>query len=204
MWESTGNAWAAAGMLRVLGTIQSSSFSRNFKVQISDLGDWVAEIHSAMYPHLVRLPAYNDVTCPHAYARPHAHSNPTVYSRTTQTTIALTVSTTRRAARCSLRPFTASRFSPATRSLFGKRGARLRCSLRRTVRLPIRRASPWPRPGRYRHPLRAGPRQGLSPRRRVHSRTPHTLLSTAGSNPSSIPLTLVSKARRAPRAKPSR
>ncbi|KAH8977032.1 glycoside hydrolase family 105 protein [Lactarius hatsudake] len=49
---STGNAWAAAGMLRVLGTLKSSSFSRNFSSQIQDLGAWVAEIHSAMYPHL--------------------------------------------------------------------------------------------------------------------------------------------------------
>ncbi|KAI9451516.1 Six-hairpin glycosidase [Lactarius psammicola] len=49
---STGNAWAAAGMLRVLGTLKSSSFSRNFKGQLKDLGNWVAEIHSAMYPHL--------------------------------------------------------------------------------------------------------------------------------------------------------
>lgn len=49
---STGNAWAAAGMLRVLGTLKSSSFSRNFNGQIKDLGNWVAEIHSAMYPHL--------------------------------------------------------------------------------------------------------------------------------------------------------
>ncbi|KAH9172576.1 glycoside hydrolase family 105 protein [Lactarius sanguifluus] len=49
---STGNAWAAAGMLRVLGTLKSSSFSQDFSGQIQDLGDWVAEIHSAMYPHL--------------------------------------------------------------------------------------------------------------------------------------------------------
>lgn len=49
---STGNAWAAAGMLRVLGTLKSSSFSGNFKYQIKDLGNWVAEIHSAMYPYL--------------------------------------------------------------------------------------------------------------------------------------------------------
>ncbi|KAI9451515.1 Six-hairpin glycosidase-like protein [Lactarius psammicola] len=49
---STGNAWAAAGMLRVLGTLKNSYFSRNFKGQIKDLGNWVAEIHSAMYPHL--------------------------------------------------------------------------------------------------------------------------------------------------------
>ncbi|KAH8977298.1 glycoside hydrolase family 105 protein [Lactarius hatsudake] len=49
---STGNAWAAAGMLRVLGTLKSSSFSRHFEGQIKDLGNWVAEIHSAMYPNL--------------------------------------------------------------------------------------------------------------------------------------------------------
>ncbi|KAH8985376.1 hypothetical protein EDB92DRAFT_1787721, partial [Lactarius akahatsu] len=49
---STGNAWAAAGMLCVLGTLKSSSFSRNFEGQIKDLGDWVAEIHSVMYPNL--------------------------------------------------------------------------------------------------------------------------------------------------------
>jgi hypothetical protein len=52
---SAGNAWAAAGMLRVLGTLKSSSFSRNFKSQMKDLDNWVSEIHSAMYPHLVRL-----------------------------------------------------------------------------------------------------------------------------------------------------
>jgi hypothetical protein len=56
MWVSAGNAWAAAGMLRVLGTLKSSSFSGNFKYQIKDLGNWVAEIHSAMYPYLVRHP----------------------------------------------------------------------------------------------------------------------------------------------------
>ena len=55
MWVSAGNAWAAAGMLRVLGTLKSSTFSRDFKGQIKDLGNWVAEIHNAMYPHLVRL-----------------------------------------------------------------------------------------------------------------------------------------------------
>ncbi|KAI9439009.1 glycoside hydrolase family 105 protein [Lactarius indigo] len=49
---STGNAWAAAGMLRVLGTLKSSPFSQDFSGQIQELGDWVAEIHSAMYPHL--------------------------------------------------------------------------------------------------------------------------------------------------------
>lgn len=48
---STGNGWAAAGMLRVLATLQSSTFSQDFSNEINDLGNWVSEIHSAMYPH---------------------------------------------------------------------------------------------------------------------------------------------------------
>lgn len=47
-----GNAWAAAGMLRVLATIQASPFSSDMSSQQNDLGDWVSEIHDAMYPHL--------------------------------------------------------------------------------------------------------------------------------------------------------
>jgi rhamnogalacturonyl hydrolase YesR len=49
---STGNAWAAAGMLRVLATIQASPFSSSMSSQQNDLSDWVTEIHAAMYPHL--------------------------------------------------------------------------------------------------------------------------------------------------------
>ena len=41
-------------MLRVLGTLRKSQFSENFGSQIEDLGNWVSEIHSAMYPYLVR------------------------------------------------------------------------------------------------------------------------------------------------------
>jgi len=41
-------------MLRVLGTFKGSQFSKQFKNQIKDVGNWVAEIHSAMYPYLVR------------------------------------------------------------------------------------------------------------------------------------------------------
>jgi hypothetical protein len=50
-----GNGWAAAGMLRVLGTLKSSAFSQDFRTEICDLGNWTAEIHSAMYPYLVRV-----------------------------------------------------------------------------------------------------------------------------------------------------
>ena len=40
--------------MRVLGTLNSSPFAEDFTTQIEDLGDWVAEIHGAMYPYLVR------------------------------------------------------------------------------------------------------------------------------------------------------
>ncbi|KAJ3783584.1 Six-hairpin glycosidase [Lentinula aff. detonsa] len=49
---STGNAWAAAGMLRVLATIQSSPFASDMSSEQDDLADWVFEIQTAMYPHL--------------------------------------------------------------------------------------------------------------------------------------------------------
>jgi rhamnogalacturonyl hydrolase YesR len=51
---STGNGWAAAGMLRVLGTIQNSRFATSLRDEVSDLGDWVNEIHDGIYPFLVR------------------------------------------------------------------------------------------------------------------------------------------------------
>jgi rhamnogalacturonyl hydrolase YesR len=46
---STGNGWAAAGMLRVLATIQNSPYQDSHQSQISDLRDWTNEIHDAMY-----------------------------------------------------------------------------------------------------------------------------------------------------------
>ncbi|PIL32528.1 hypothetical protein GSI_05231 [Ganoderma sinense ZZ0214-1] len=49
---TTGNGWAAAGMLRVLGTIQHSQYSKKMKNQAKDLVGWVSEIHNGMYPHL--------------------------------------------------------------------------------------------------------------------------------------------------------
>ncbi|KAF8837158.1 hypothetical protein BDN67DRAFT_957060 [Paxillus ammoniavirescens] len=49
---STGNAWAAAGMLRVLGTIQQSQYANSFKSQQEDLANWVQEIHHGIYPYL--------------------------------------------------------------------------------------------------------------------------------------------------------
>ena len=41
-------------MLRVLGTLKGSLYAPNFENQINDLGSWVSEIHSGMYPYLVR------------------------------------------------------------------------------------------------------------------------------------------------------
>ncbi|KAG6908570.1 hypothetical protein DXG01_004128 [Tephrocybe rancida] len=49
---STGNAWAAAGMLRVLGTYKNSEFANTLKNEQKDLAAWTLEIHAAMYPHL--------------------------------------------------------------------------------------------------------------------------------------------------------
>ncbi|KAF5335762.1 hypothetical protein D9611_009663 [Ephemerocybe angulata] len=46
---STGNGWAAAGMLRVHATIKNSAFSKSMKNQMKDLQVWVEEVHKAMY-----------------------------------------------------------------------------------------------------------------------------------------------------------
>jgi rhamnogalacturonyl hydrolase YesR len=49
---STGNAWAAAGMLRVLGTIQHGPFAGALKGEAGDLQNWVGEIHDGMFRHV--------------------------------------------------------------------------------------------------------------------------------------------------------
>ena len=48
-----GNGWAAAGMLRVLGTIAHSKFAGQMKQEQTDLANWVQEIHDGMYANLV-------------------------------------------------------------------------------------------------------------------------------------------------------
>ena len=55
----TGNAWAAAGMIRVLGTIQRSQYADSLGQQQIDLVDWIQEIHGGMYRHQVRFLASN-------------------------------------------------------------------------------------------------------------------------------------------------
>jgi len=49
---STGNAWAAAGMIRVLGTIKNSQYAGDFKSEQKDLINWVLEIQGGMYQYL--------------------------------------------------------------------------------------------------------------------------------------------------------
>jgi len=46
---STGNGWAAAGMLRVLGTIQNSEYASTLHSEQNDLVSWIKEIHTGMY-----------------------------------------------------------------------------------------------------------------------------------------------------------
>ncbi|KAK7060209.1 hypothetical protein VNI00_000974 [Paramarasmius palmivorus] len=46
---ATGNAWAAAGMYRVLQTIEHSSVAKNFTSHRSNLTDWVQEIISSAW-----------------------------------------------------------------------------------------------------------------------------------------------------------
>ena len=50
----TGNGWAAAGMIRVLGTIKNSQYAGSFKKEQKDLIGWAIEIQDAMYQYLVR------------------------------------------------------------------------------------------------------------------------------------------------------
>ncbi|KAJ7273725.1 Six-hairpin glycosidase-like protein [Mycena haematopus] len=49
---STGNGWAAAGMLRVIATMKNSPYSKDFSSQQKDLASWVKEIHTAMFANL--------------------------------------------------------------------------------------------------------------------------------------------------------
>ncbi|KAJ3504288.1 hypothetical protein NMY22_g17976 [Coprinellus aureogranulatus] len=46
---ATGNAWAAAGMLRVYATIDHSKWSGKMKNEKKDLKKWVNEIHKGVY-----------------------------------------------------------------------------------------------------------------------------------------------------------
>lgn len=61
LW-ATGNAWAAAGMFRVLQTLRNSNSSESFVSEQQDLLDWTEEIvkaswdnqvHALLFFHLV-------------------------------------------------------------------------------------------------------------------------------------------------------
>lgn len=52
---SLGNAWAAAGMLRVHQTLNHSSQARQFQGQQANLTSWINEILEASWAHQVRL-----------------------------------------------------------------------------------------------------------------------------------------------------
>ena len=67
----TGNAWAAAGMLRVLETIAHSDQAWDFRGQQADLTEWVHEIISAAWKHQVPIspshslnPSQSFIRCP--------------------------------------------------------------------------------------------------------------------------------------------
>lgn len=45
-----GNGWAAAGMTRVLATIQHSQYSSKFTAQMDDLASWINEILLSTFP----------------------------------------------------------------------------------------------------------------------------------------------------------
>ena len=89
-----GNGWAAAGMLRVFGTVKNSEYASDFKSEQNDLVDWVLEIQDGMYPYLVRslmTPKLRHTSC-HRLVIPDDHrpyspsSDQPVVSVTTPTT----------------------------------------------------------------------------------------------------------------------
>jgi rhamnogalacturonyl hydrolase YesR len=78
---ATGNAWAAAGMLRVLATIQQSSVASEMTSQQCDLEQWVGEILDTAWSFQVSVvshrPLKNCNTEPcalHANSKRMAHS----------------------------------------------------------------------------------------------------------------------------------
>ncbi|KAG8710389.1 hypothetical protein FRC08_017233 [Ceratobasidium sp. 394] len=49
---STGNGWAAMGMLRVAATIKAAGYQEEFTDELKDLADWTSGIFDAMWPLL--------------------------------------------------------------------------------------------------------------------------------------------------------
>jgi hypothetical protein len=61
MYQNVGNGWAAAGAMRVLTTINHSSFSSQLGSQQNDLVHWVDEILTGVWQHQVKLRPFLDV-----------------------------------------------------------------------------------------------------------------------------------------------
>lgn len=57
---STGNGWAAAGMLRVIGTIINSHFRSQFRSEVEHLKMWIEEIHMGMSTNLPSSGLFNN------------------------------------------------------------------------------------------------------------------------------------------------
>ncbi|KAF8581962.1 Six-hairpin glycosidase [Ramaria rubella] len=57
---STGNGWAASGILRVLATIKHSNFADQFQSEQTDLKNWAVEILNGMYSHSTKTHIFNN------------------------------------------------------------------------------------------------------------------------------------------------
>ena len=71
LW-GTGNAWAAAGMLRVLQTISNSDVSSSFLAQQQDLLGWIEEIVGAAWKYQVVIQPFVRITSTFDRWRPPA------------------------------------------------------------------------------------------------------------------------------------
>ncbi|KAI0919983.1 hypothetical protein AcV5_001913 [Taiwanofungus camphoratus] len=191
---STGNGWAAAGMLRVLATMQHSQYAGKMKSEMKDLVDWVQDIHNGMYATLVRSPSFRRNSpslihpissrarsrslAPPRSATAHRTSRATC-SRTTQTTRAR--SRTRAARRSSRARCTASRSRPAcTRTCRSPSAAGRRCPARGTSRCGARATAPARRsPALHRRRRPRSPRNSPPPSRRHRRARPPRLRARA-------------------------
>ncbi|KAJ7046793.1 Six-hairpin glycosidase [Mycena alexandri] len=82
---STGNGWAAAGMLRVIATMKNSPHNKDFSSQQKDLASWVKEIHTAMYAHIDKTNIFTN------YADQSVNSTGQFYDTASTTLLASTV-----------------------------------------------------------------------------------------------------------------
>lgn len=57
LW-ATGNAWAVAGMARVIATIKRSQFADSMGDQVTQLQVWANEIFTASKPYIVSKPGW--------------------------------------------------------------------------------------------------------------------------------------------------